>query len=306
MGQVPRLQATAFDEPFDANRPQAWVFAAMGLAALAVVVALYALLRPAIAPDASMSKPTAINAELEQGAAAAAAAVGVGRGSEPGTIAGLEFDVDLRPDIERAGSTSPLPLTDPDDLSVESQVLVVPAAPKPGERLPRGADELRRAVLGPDASPSIERRQPSPERAPPERDFTPVPPELIAEIEEFKRTHQTGSRSASGVAQEAEPGRRAAATPELTKRSAGHSAPSSQQASSSGRPAPLSSNVRRQLPPFLLTVHVFDEDPARRFVYLNGSKVREGELTRDGFFIEQVLADGAIVRYDDHRFFESP
>ena len=35
-------------------------------------------------------------------------------------------------------------------------------------------------------------------------------------------------------------------------------------------------------------------------------KVREGELTRDGFFVEQVLADGAIVRYDEHRFFESP
>ncbi len=309
MGQVPRLQATAFDEPIEPTRPQPWVYAAVGLAALAVLVALFALLRPASTPDASMASPVAIKAELDQGAGAAA---GVGQGSKQATAAGLETDADLGPGLDRAGSAAPLRLTDPDDLSVESQVLVVPAAPKPGERLPRGADELRRAVLGPDASPSVERRQSSPDptpperQTPPERDYTPVPPELIAEIEEFKRTYQTGASSASAVGKEAAPARSATATSEMSKRSAGNSTPASRQASASGRPAPLSSTLRRQLPPFLMTVHVFDEDPARRFVYLNGSKVREGELTRDGFFVEQVLADGAIVRYDDHRFFESP
>jgi hypothetical protein len=34
--------------------------------------------------------------------------------------------------------------------------------------------------------------------------------------------------------------------------------------------------------------------------------VREGEQTRDGFVVEQVAADGAIFRYDEHRFFQPP
>jgi general secretion pathway protein B len=193
-------------------------------------------------------------------------------------------------------------LTDPDDLSVEPQVLVVPAAPKPGERLPRGADELRRAVLGVDASPSIERGTQDPV---PERRFTRVPPELVAEIEAFKRTVQDGSSAASAANPAALIGRDQA----VAASSAGASSTdrtTREPAASAGRPAPLSSNDRRALPPFLITVHVYDENPQRRFVYLNGSKAREGELTRDGFFIEQVLADGAIVRYDDYRFFESP
>ena len=43
MGQVPRLQATVFDDPLE-PRMQPWIVAAIGLAALAVVFALYAAL----------------------------------------------------------------------------------------------------------------------------------------------------------------------------------------------------------------------------------------------------------------------
>ncbi len=290
MGQVPRLQATAFDEPLEPVRSQPWVFAAVGLVALAAAVALYAVLSPRSAPDA----PVVVNGGLEQ-------EVSAGVGASQGSVSGSSSGSDLGPSLDSGPSRV---------VSVEPQVLVVPAPPKPGERLPRGADELRRAVLGPDASPSIERRQPRPapvaaDPAPPERDYAPVPPELIAEIEEFKRTYQAGSSSTSRVGREDHPGPRAAADPALGK-SASADAQGSGDASSSGRPALLSSTLRRKLPPFLMTVHVYDENPARRFVYLNGSKVREGELTRDGFFVEQVLTDGAIVRYDDYRFFESP
>jgi hypothetical protein len=68
----------------------------------------------------------------------------------------------------------------------------------------------------------------------------------------------------------------------------------------------LSSALRRELPSFSMTVHVYDPDPKRRFVYLNGSKVREGETTRDGFMVERVVADGAVFRYEDYRFFQAP
>ena len=299
MGQVPRLRTTAFAEPPKPARIQPWILVAVGLALLAGGVALYAVLRPSAALDpstaavATIPSPRMTGAALEQVPSAAAvtpAALAEGMGQ------GADAELETAKPASASALTPPLRLTDPEDLSVEPQVLVVPAAPKPGERLPRGANELRRALLGPDASPSIERRQPvsNPDRAPPERHFTPVPPDLIAEIEEFKRTYQTGTGAAPDV------GRKTSNRQDIA------SAPTSQQASPNGRPGPLPSSVRRQLPPLLMTVHVFDEDPERRFIYLNGSKVREGELTRDGFFVEQVLADGAIVRYDDHRFFESP
>lgn len=308
MGQVPRLQATAFDDPFQPARTQPWMLAAVALAVLAILVSLYAALRPAAAPIA----PPTLSGSMKQDLGASPDATRDAAGSSP---AAREAEAARAPDqataavapassqtaataaVETAAATpsanAALRLTDPDDLSVAPQVLVVPAPAKPGERLPRGADELRRAVLGPASSTSVEAKPPSADSAPaPERQYTPVPPELVAEIEAFKRTYQADANARSGAAgEETPPARRPAAAASTA---------------GSDRPAPLSSRVRRQLPPLLMTVHVYDEDPERRFVYLNGSKVREGELTRDGFFVEQVLADGAIVRYDEHRFFQSP
>lgn len=328
MGQVPRLQTTAFDSPLETTRSQPWIFAAVGLAALAALVALYAALRPASTPDAPILTTAGSEQEAVAGAKPgdeAGLVSDAGAGAGPGAVLGSGFEterVELAASAQRttadagasnSASQAPMRLDDPDDLSVEPRVLVVPAPPKPGERLPRGADELRRAVLGPDISPSIEpstkQREPSPRPQPPaiaapERDYTPVPPELIAEIEEFKRTYQSGPSSATGSKDE-DSVRRTSAAPARAK-VVDRDAQDVRQASSRERPAPLSSTLRRQLPPFLMTVHVYDDDPARRFVYLNGSKVHEGELTRDGFFVEQVLADGAIVRYDEHRFFQSP
>ncbi|MEA3639543.1 MAG: general secretion pathway protein GspB [Lamprobacter sp.] len=336
MGQVPRLQATAFDDPPEFARSQPWVLAAVGLAALAAVLALYAALRPTGAPDASMadSGPSerVVSADIGASNSADVGAVkdaelrpasgtaGDSESESPDGLDGLAVAsqqgaraIGLEPDEARtanASSGAALGLSDPDDLSVEPQVLIVPAPPKPGERLPRGADELRRALLGPDVSPSIERRQSSSERtAPPAQDSTPVPPELIAEIEAFKRTFQTEAGTASSTNFQA-PARDKPAvsesSPESSQVSTDSNAQPHRQGRAADRPPPLSSRLRQQLPPFLMTVHVYDKDPARRFVYLNGSKVREGGLTRDGFFVEQVLADGAIVRYEEHRFFQSP
>jgi hypothetical protein len=193
----------------------------------------------------------------------------------------------------------PLALDDPDDLSVEPQVLVVPAPAKPGERLPRGADELRRAVLGPEVSPSVQRRSPPPAREAPVPEYAPVPPELIADIEAFKRTvDDDGEPSAVGNG--------ARSAPKKEKARARNKQAKQRAAEQASRPAPLTASLRRQLPPFSMTVHVYDEKPSRRFVYVNGKKVREGEETREGFVVEQVVADGAIFRFEDQRFFQDP
>jgi general secretion pathway protein B len=65
----------------------------------------------------------------------------------------------------------------------------------------------------------------------------------------------------------------------------------------------LPRDVRERMPAFLMTVHVYDEDPGRRFVYINGRRIREGSDSREGIGVEEILPDGAVLSYDGHRFF---
>jgi len=67
---------------------------------------------------------------------------------------------------------------------------------------------------------------------------------------------------------------------------------------------PPSAALRRKLPEFLMTVHVYDADPSRRFVYINGRKVGEHQTTREGLRVEQVMADGAVLSWQGERFFQ--
>ncbi len=266
LGQVPRLQTSVFDAPLEPTPTRRWIVATFALAALAAVLAVHAWWQPPVAnaPGIDTHDTDALDDE----------AVVI----DPAGAAGSRLEAMAEPDEELQSA--------PDADRDEPRVLVVPAPPKPGERLPRGADELRRALLGADgvedadsAAPASARRGPVRTEAPSAPEQSPLPPDLVAEIEAFKREFRErgGLETAAPAA-----------------------------ASSSARPAPLDARLRQQLPPFSMTVHVYADDPARRFIYLNGRKLREGELTREGFFVEEVLADGAILRYDAHRFFQSP
>jgi general secretion pathway protein B len=66
----------------------------------------------------------------------------------------------------------------------------------------------------------------------------------------------------------------------------------------------LPREVRRRLPAFLMTVHVYDKVPAKRFVLINALKMREGERTREGIQVDEILPDGAVLSYDGHRFYQ--
>jgi general secretion pathway protein B len=201
-------------------------------------------------------------------------------------------------------SSAPLPLTDPDALSVEPEVLVVPAPAKPGEPLPRGAEELRRAVLGDGGSlsasvdgPAALPAPPAPDvplpTAPPESDQVPVPDDLLAEIEAFKELVRKRDPEAT---------RQAAATPPPLPEPPGlRLSPPSEDVAVP--PAP-SLELRNRLPPFSMTVHVYNPDPSRRFVYINGRKISETQQSREGLRLERVLTDGAVLSYDGERFFQ--
>jgi general secretion pathway protein B len=65
----------------------------------------------------------------------------------------------------------------------------------------------------------------------------------------------------------------------------------------------LPREVRERLPALLLTVHIYDSDPAKRFVMINARKYREGDQTRQDVLVEEILPDGVVLSYEGHRFF---
>lgn len=59
---------------------------------------------------------------------------------------------------------------------------------------------------------------------------------------------------------------------------------------------------RAKLPPLHLDIHVFADDPARRFVFVNNRKYREGERLDEGGRVEKITPHGAILEHRGHRF----
>jgi general secretion pathway protein B len=57
-----------------------------------------------------------------------------------------------------------------------------------------------------------------------------------------------------------------------------------------------------QLPELRLDLHVYDADPARRFVFINMNKLREGETMQNGVRVESITQNGARLSYRGSSF----
>ena len=49
-------------------------------------------------------------------------------------------------------------------------------------------------------------------------------------------------------------------------------------------------------------VHVYSEEPQRRFILVNLEKYREGERLASGLVLEEILPDGMVMSYQGERF----
>ncbi len=192
----------------------------------------------------------------------------------------------------------------------EPQVIVVPAPREDGEPLPRGAEELRRAVVGDGGRVAVSRDTPSlavdatepspsaaaaaPRVTDPSSEQTTVPADVLAEIEAFKelvrqRDPDLLKRAAAAPPRLPDPpGLEAALRPEPR----------------AALPARPSLELRGRLPPFSMNVHVYNQDANRRFIYINGRKLGEGQESQEGIRVEQVVAEGAVLSYAGERFFQ--
>ena len=57
-----------------------------------------------------------------------------------------------------------------------------------------------------------------------------------------------------------------------------------------------------QLPELRLDLHVYDVDPAKRFVFLNMRKLREGESLPEGVRVDSISQTGARLSYRGTQF----
>ena len=61
--------------------------------------------------------------------------------------------------------------------------------------------------------------------------------------------------------------------------------------------------VRKDIPQFNLSMHVFTADPATRFVVVDGERKAEGDAVKEGLVLHEVRTDGIILEFRGQRFF---
>lgn len=292
LGQVPTLDASGiFIEDKQPPSHNYWVFLAVGLAALAVVIALYAALRGGnqVEPSAEDARSAAEAAQVSGPAPASAPAsmppeaprspiAPVPSGAPPGQVL-IEA-----PPPKRAARPAPLAPSPLD--AIEALGSTVPDLGTAAGPLDPASEEalLRQLQAEQDALSGI--REPMDEAVDPatasEPEQSPIPPDLVQDIEAFKQQ----LRREKGIP-----------PPESAR----------QPVRITGDPTRLrlTAQQRAMVPAYLMTVHVYDEDAAKRFVVINGMRYREGEETREGLRVEQILKEGAVLSYVGNPFYVS-
>ncbi|TCT22292.1 general secretion pathway protein GspB [Thiobaca trueperi] len=276
LGQVPTLDTTGIfsedKEPIPTNH---WGLLAVGLAALAVVIALYAALRGPTAPVVVSAPPAPVLPQQTDPRGTAPAPL------DPSWSAPAEPLVEAPPP-KRSPRVSPAPTLPGSDRG--EGVIMDDDLPYPNPNF----DPARDALADPQLELELQRQlaaeqgdsaaaKPAP-IAPPER--TPIPSDLIDDIEAFKQQ----VRREQGVPPPASKRQPARLSGDLTR-------------------LRLTAAQQAQLPGYLMTVHVYDPDTAKRFVVINTLKYREGEETREGLRVERILLDGAVLSYLGNPFF---
>jgi general secretion pathway protein B len=286
LGRVPTLDTSGmFTEDKEPVPTSHWGLLAVGLAAVAVVIALYAVLRtpapvtvpeqagvePAAAPmPPSTSAPSLSTADSGQPPVDRVPMIASDGAYAPTSSPELPpVQTSLRPPGMPASSprASRVPGPDPEMIPDEEPAFVAEPDPWLEQELQRQLDAEQAAY----AEPPEPRRRP--QRA-------AVPSDLVEDIESFKQQ----VRREQGI------------PPPLEQR---------QPADIRGDPTKLrlTPMQQAQLPAYFMTVHVYDEDVAKRFVLINALRYVEGEETRDGIRIERIIPEGAVLSYLGNPFF---
>lgn len=64
----------------------------------------------------------------------------------------------------------------------------------------------------------------------------------------------------------------------------------------------LSAEFRAQLPPLTVNIHVYAPDESQRILYINNHPYHQGEPIAGGVVVEEIVADGVVLRHQQQRF----
>ena len=65
----------------------------------------------------------------------------------------------------------------------------------------------------------------------------------------------------------------------------------------------LAYSVRKDIPQFNQSMHVFSADPAARFIVVDGERKAEGDAVKEGLVLREVRTDGIVLEFRGQRFF---
>lgn len=173
--------------------------------------------------------------------------------------------------------------------------------------LPPGTDTPVVAAPAPESpAPATVAQEPSVQTQP-DRAVRP----LERETRDTGRTGATEAPRSEPVTEAApEPGSRVAASPlpEPVRPPAGDAAPqrTEPERTAADRDLPMAADLmldgELSLPQLHMELHVYSTDPARRVVFINGERLREGDELRAGPRLVEILADGAVLSHEGRRF----
>lgn len=273
IGQVPTLatQSLFMDQGSGGN---SWGLVAVGLAVLAVAIALYAALRggaEVMSPaGTSVTASTQTPESVQILAPVAAPALGTSPVSAASPPPSTRTPVGaLTPPMPATGQAA-FPTSAP-----EVHAGTAPPAP-PAARLPVLADtELAKTPVDEaDEAPATINDRPPVAAIPTDA----IPEDLRQDIQSFKEQIKSGEGGRGGKR-----ARNEKPVPPQERR--------------------LPREVEERLPSFLLTVHIYDPEPAKRFVVIDGRKMRQGDSSRSGILVEEILPDGVALSFEGHKFF---
>lgn len=286
IGQVPTLAT----QPLFTSQDSGGNFrglAAVALAGLAVAIALYAALRtgPEVVPPAST-----LTSPVTQPAGPAPVSAPVTASASGANSAALPSP---------PATATPAPAAAP--LAVSPGMSPTPSA-TPSAAPPAAPAPVAPPVVTPGAVP------PAP---PPARSVAPDDDTLVDVGGEASDGAPEGMDDSAGVASRPADGipddlRQDIQTfKEQIKGGEGNKAA---KKANNQKPVPpqerrLPREVEERLPSFLLTVHIYDAEPAKRFVVIDGRKLRQGDSSRGGILVEEILPDGVALSFEGHPFF---
>jgi general secretion pathway protein B len=140
-----------------------------------------------------------------------------------------------------------------------------------------------------------------------------IPPDLQRDIEQFKREALGDQYGVTGGQKELPTQTTAPPLPpppqdsrpnlDVARAANQSSAPVSPSPDQFIREERLPDEVLERLPERTVTVHVYSDDPRKRFVIIASRKLIEGDRTPQGLVVEEIYPNGVVFRYDEHRFF---